>query len=381
MSSATSKSSTYDNDSQRNSQEHADDAGRSESALPFAEPADSEQSRALQHNQDAFSWDTSAGPLEVGELLGEIEAQDGNDADAPVDEQEQTQGQPQASEEEPILPFDKRPSYVRIAHRLKQVRVTPALVACGFALLVTGAVCGAEMVVHTQDISAALALVSCSAVGFVLAAISARTKSHSLLVGLVLLEVLYTLYAIAFGVVGIFNVKLLKKDQVVLQEDDTMQEEQRENALRILKRQILEYAVFSGLYFFVSASHCCAAASVNHLRAAVRKFDSRLRRKRQRARALRKLGLNFGPDLDHPGTALETGAEEVATIGTALEEPQDILSEQALQGQEPETDDDPEALQPMLQYAPLLESSSSASGSRNESNHTPRSLQDVGSEC
>ncbi|OEH78966.1 hypothetical protein cyc_00207 [Cyclospora cayetanensis] len=194
-------------------------------------------------------------------------------------------------EEQSVMLFDKRPSYLRIVRRLRSIRVFPALTACTSALLVTAAVCGAEIAFRAADISSAFSLLGCSILAFLLAVIAAHTRSHFQLVGLLLLEVIFTLYATAFGSIGIVNVKQLLKRQMDTQQDLTMQEEQRDNAMKVMRRMLIEHAIFSGLYFFVAASHCCAAASVNHLRGAVQPFDSRLRRKRQRARAIRLLGV------------------------------------------------------------------------------------------
>ncbi|CDJ66618.1 hypothetical protein, conserved [Eimeria necatrix] len=204
----------------------------------------------------------------------------------------QTEG-PSDAEEESATPFDKRPSYIRIARRLQRIRVLPALISCFFALLVTCAVCGAEIAISSANLSSSIAFICCSVVGCILGALAAWNKSHVLLVGLVLLEVLYALYSIAFAAVGLSNVRLLQTRQQILQQDGTMQPEQRENALKITRRMLIEQAIFAGLYFFIAAAHCCAAASANHLRATVRPFDSRLRRKRQRARAMRKLNLRL----------------------------------------------------------------------------------------
>ncbi|KAL8443895.1 hypothetical protein Emed_006519 [Eimeria media] len=212
------------------------------------------------------------------------------------------------SEAEIILPYDKRASYIRIARRLRRLRVLPALAACFCALVVTGGVCGSQLVVADTNTSSAAALLGCSLVGCTLAALGARSRSHVVLVGVVLLEVLFTLYAGAFALIGLWNVTLLRRRQVALEQDGKLQQEQRDNALKITGNILIKEALFSGLYFLVAVSHCYAAASANHLRARVRPFDSRLRRKRQRARAFRKLGVNPRQSLDmddrdgYPGT-------------------------------------------------------------------------------
>ncbi|CDJ49245.1 hypothetical protein, conserved [Eimeria brunetti] len=211
--------------------------------------------------------------------------------------------------EELLVPFNKRPSYLRISRRLKQIRVLPALTACFSSLVITSAVCGAEIAIRAVDIFSAVALLCSSVVACILAAFATHQKSHVLLVGLVMLEILFTLYTIAFACVGIVNVGLLRKRQDGLQQDDTMQAEQRENALKITRRMLTEQAIFAGLYFLTAAAHCCAAASVNHLRAVVRPFDSRLRRKRQRAAAMKKLNVLPPPKEGEIDGAREQGAK------------------------------------------------------------------------
>ncbi|CDI80917.1 hypothetical protein, conserved [Eimeria acervulina] len=195
------------------------------------------------------------------------------------------------AEDESLTPFDKRPSYLQISRRLQSIRTLPALVACFSSLIITSAICGAEMAIRAVDIYSSLALLCSSVIACMLAIIAAHKKSHVLLVGLVMLEVLFTLYSIAFASVGLVNVTRLRKRQQSLQENETMQAEQLENALKISRRMLIEQAIFAGLYFIIAVAHCCAAASVNHLRATVRPFDSRLRRKRQRARAMKKLNV------------------------------------------------------------------------------------------
>ncbi|CDJ27933.1 uncharacterized protein EMH_0096460 [Eimeria mitis] len=212
-------------------------------------------------------------------------------------------------EEESLVPFDRRPSYLQISRRLKRIRVLPALLACFSSLVVTTAICGTEIAIRAVDISSSLALLCSSVVACMLAAFAAHKKSHVLLVGLVMLEVLFTLYSTAFAAVGLVNVGLLRKRQEILEQDDTMQAEQRENALKIAQRMLTEQAIFAGLYFFLAAAHCCAAASVNHLRAAVRPFDSRLRRKRQRARAMEKLNVRPPPREEEAKGAVDRGTK------------------------------------------------------------------------
>lgn len=292
--------------------ENMSDLGQS---LLSSRSSDPDQARIAIQQSETGLWDGDAELLEVTvtaestETTGADEDTEGAAGTEPGEAQE---AQVLETEECPILPFDRRPSYLRITRRLQRIRVLPALAACSFALLVTAAVCATELTVGVADNSSTVALLTCSTLACILAAVAARVKSHVLLVGLVLLEVLFTLYTIAFGAVGLVNVKLLKQRQASVQGDGSLQAEQRDNALKIIRRMLIEQAIFSGLYFFVAAAHFYAAASANHLRAAVWPFDSRLRRKRQRARAINRLGVSYGPDLVCQGLPLHAQEAEVA---------------------------------------------------------------------
>ncbi|CDI86718.1 hypothetical protein, conserved [Eimeria praecox] len=239
---------------------------------------------------------------------------------------------PFQAEEESLVPFDKRQSYLRISRRLQKIRVLPALAACFSSLVVTSAICGAELATRAVDISSPLALLCSSVVACMLAVFAAHKKSHVFLVGVVLLEVLLSLYSVAFASVGLVNVGQLRKRQECLQQDNTMQAEQRENALKISRRMLIEQAVFAGLYFLIAAAHCCAAASVNHLRATVRPFDSRLRRKRQRARAMKKLNVLPPPNEEETKetevqrTKTESSLKELQLLHNSAEEPLSLCS-------------------------------------------------------
>ncbi|KAL8433636.1 hypothetical protein Efla_005275 [Eimeria flavescens] len=174
------------------------------------------------------------------------------------------------------LPFDKRPSYLRIQNRLQRIRVFPALAASSCALVVTAAVCG------------------------------------------------------SFAFVGLVNMRLLRNRQNVLEQDGSVPEEQRDNALRITRMMVTKEVIFCGLYILVASAHCWAAAAANHLRSAVRPFDSRLRRKRQRARAFRKLGVAAPPPEGLPAHSFsgqknlieDTLGEDALHLSPIADEPQ-----------------------------------------------------------
>ncbi|KAL8270020.1 hypothetical protein Esti_006053 [Eimeria stiedai] len=264
--------------------------------VPFSLSAEPEQLLGSPQESGTSFWDSSAEFCKVNDSPDDIGETSEKQPAKFLTFQADTNGLkgPERSQTEPetVLPYDKRVSYLRISRRLRSIRVLPALAACMCTVVVTGVVCGSQLVLAETNSSSAAALLGCSVVGCTLAAFGARSRNHVILVAVVLLEVLFTLYAGGFAVIGLVNVKLLKQRQTALEQDGKLQQEQRDNALKITWNILIKEAIFSGLYFLVAVSHCYAAASANHLRAAVRPFDSRLRRKRQRARAFRKLGVN-----------------------------------------------------------------------------------------